>query len=73
MLTLQVKYGICSIRNTIAASGAMGSRVAADVTYNSFINTKGESPKVTEKNSYLQARRAPTSTVTSTTNTPTGT
>ena len=46
---MQVKYGICSIRNTIAASGAMGSRVAADVTYNSFINTKGESPKVTEK------------------------
>ena len=44
---MQVKYAICSIRNTIAASGAMGSRVAADVTYNSFINTKGKSPKVT--------------------------
>ena len=40
---MQVKYAICSIRNTIAASGAMGSRVAADVTYNSFINTKGKS------------------------------
>ena len=39
---LQVKYAICSIRNTIAASGAMGDRVAADIKHNSFVNTKGE-------------------------------
>ena len=39
---LQVKYTICSIRNTIAASGAMGDRVAADIKFNSFVNTKGQ-------------------------------
>jgi hypothetical protein len=36
------KYGIASIRKAVAASGAMGSRVAADSTYNGFINTQGE-------------------------------
>ena len=40
---MQVKYAICSIRNTIAASGAMGERVAADIKFNSFVNTKGQS------------------------------
>jgi hypothetical protein len=37
------KYGISSIRKSIAASGAMGRRVAADSTYNTFVNTKGKS------------------------------
>ena len=39
---LQVKYAICSIRNTIAVSRAMGDRVAADIKHNSFVNTKGD-------------------------------
>ena len=40
-LTYQVKYAIASIRKSIAASGAMGRRVAKDVTFNSFVNTQG--------------------------------
>ena len=38
---MKVKYAIASVRKSVAASGAMGRRVAVDVTHNCFVNTKG--------------------------------
>ena len=37
----QVKYAIEAIRAVSMAEGAMGRKMATDVTHNPFINTKG--------------------------------
>ena len=55
-VTYQVKYAIASIRKSIAASGAMGRRVAEDVTYNSFVNTQGLTNKTGLKTTMLCRR-----------------
>ena len=36
-----MKYAISAIANIVAASGAMGRRVAIDAKYNIFVNTQG--------------------------------
>ena len=39
---MQVKYAIASVRKSVAASGAMGRRVAEDVKHNSLVNMMGQ-------------------------------
>ena len=37
----QVKYAIESLRRTSISEGAMGIKMAKDITYNCYVNTKG--------------------------------